>query len=233
MKTLFALAIAVIVLVPAAVAAPCPTGGLNQYLATGFSCTSGNLVFSNFSYAGAAAPPGIVVPAASINVTPILTAGDEGFLFSASWAVIPQAGGVSSSMDSTIFYTVSTSNHQATIDDLYLSFNGTGSGGGTAGVTEQYCLNGTLTNCTAGNLNQIFVLSPGAAPPATVTFSPVSTISVSKDISVTSGTGGFANITTVTNEFSQVTGVPEPASCLMLGAGLLGVGLLRKRARKQ
>ena len=233
MKTLLAFAIAVLVLVPAAMASTttCPTGGLDQYLTPGFTCTSGNLIFSNFSYSAAAAPPGIKILASGINVTPQTTTGDEGFLFTASWSVLA-SGGIASSLDSTIFFTVSTVNQQKTIDDLFLSFNGTATNGGAASVTEQWCANNSIANCGSGQLNQIFVVTPGVPPPVTAVFAPVSSISISKDISVSSGTGGYANITTVTNNFSQ-TGVPEPASCLMLGAGLLGIGLLRKRARKQ
>jgi hypothetical protein len=129
----------------------CPTGSLNQYLVSNFTCSSGNLVFSGFSYSASASPAGILMHSSSINVTPLTTTADEGFLFTASWDVTTRNRGISPTQDSTIFFTVSTRSHAATIDDLFLTFNGARAGTGHANVTEQWCPNGTIPNCGNGN----------------------------------------------------------------------------------
>ena len=130
--------------------------------------------------------------------------------------------------DSLSGFTATTVNHLALLSDLDPTFNGAFTGTGATGVTEQNCLGGTIANCPTGG-KQIKVTNPPPSFNDAVTFAAaVSTLSVSKDINVTSGINGTASISRVINRFSQVR---EPASYVLLGAGLLALGLLRKRAR--
>jgi len=229
MKTAIIFLAAIVSAAPAVMASTTTCGNttLDQYLMPNFTCISGNLMFSNFAYSPSANPSGLEIPASSIHVTPITNTLDEGFQFAGGWNVGTQPDGSSAIQDSVISFTVSTVNGSASLEDLSLYFNGSFSGTGLSSVTEQYCANGDLATCGAGNSGQIKVANPPGNFTDPINFNGVTSISISKDISVASGIGGTANISQVINTFSQI---PEPTSCLLLGTGLLGLGLLRRRS---
>ncbi len=232
MKTVFAILAALLVIGPAAFASPttCPNAQLNTYLAPSFSCSLGNLLFSNFGYTATATAPFVGIPATNVNVTPQTTPADEGFQFNGAFGVTSN-NGASFSQNSIITFTVSTLNGLATIDDLGLFFNGAAGGTGSTSVNEQFCLNGAIATCP-NVLQSLKVSNPPPAFTNSTFFAPVSTIGISKSINVTSGTNGTAVVSQVVNLYSQTSPVPEPVSYVMLGSGLLGLGLLRKRLRR-
>src|SRR6202163_1091708 len=108
MKKMFLMAMAGLVLTGSAFASltTCPTGNYTLYLVANFTCTSGNLLFSNFGYSSSANPAGIAIPASGVTVTPQTATGNEGFQFAGGWNVGTQAGGVSSFQDSLISFEV-------------------------------------------------------------------------------------------------------------------------------
>jgi hypothetical protein len=224
---LFLLALAA-ALAPSALASvtTCPSGAYSLYLIPNFTCQSGNLIFKNFGYSSALSnPSGIAIPASAITVTPVVTDGNEGFQFAGGWNVGTQAGPVSNVQDSVVSFDVM--DMTVAITDLHLFFNGSFTGTGTTSATESYCLNHALAGCPGGSSGSINVTNPPPNFNAATSFAAVSSISISKDINATSGTNGTASISQVINQFSN--SIPEPLSFVLLGSGLLGLGLLRKR----
>ena len=194
----------------------CQSGPLSAYLTPGFMCQSGDLVFSDFDYSGSG--PG----ANAINVVPLTAFDKEGFEFDSRWSV-SSLNGVSTSEDSNVSYTV---HHPGSlIDTLGLSFSSSVTGTGQSSVEESFCLGAALSNCPHQSSGAIAVTNPGASFSSRAFFAGVGTVSVSKDIRVVSGVNGTASIAEVGDTFSS----PEPLSFVLLGSGLLGIVLMRRR----
>jgi hypothetical protein len=205
----------------------CAGGALSTYLGNGFSCTIGNLLFSNFSYT----PGGTVqLPATSITINPLNTpVGDEGFDFNPGQGVSSSTPTLISE-DVNISFLVSTVNGAASINDLFIGFNGSTTGSGLANFTEKYCPGQTTTiggSCTGGGT--FSVPTSGAAINQTITFANSSMVAIDKDVLVsTQGGIGQASVSDFANRYSQ-TLTPEPGTLLAMAGGLIGLGLMRRR----
>ncbi len=211
-----------------AFAGNCPTTTYDQYLTSGFSCDINDQTYQDFAYTGTSNPPGFQIQAAGIGVTPITTPGDPGLQWSAGWGVGTGLGVLT--QDSLFQFAVTSSNPMT---DLSLSIAGVGfQGTGSVNVDETACLGAMLPACTGGTVVSlsVFANSGGQQLFDQVNFAGVNLISVSKDLLVQAGTNGSAEVSAVTDQFSEGSGtVPEPGTLSMLGAGVLAIAGFARR----
>src|SRR5579864_9118023 len=92
-------------------AGPCASATLAVYDASGFTCTIGDLTFSNFSYVPSG---GVLIPDSSVAVTPESIGGESGFQFNAPWFAFP-----TTILDSFINFTA-TCNNGCSLNDWEL-----------------------------------------------------------------------------------------------------------------
>ena len=212
-----------------ALAGACPTTTYDQYLTSGFSCSIGDQTYQDFAYTGTSNPPGFQIPAAGIGVTPINTPGDFGLQWSAGWGASTASGILT--QDSLFQFAVTSSPNPMT--DLSLSIAGVGfQGTGSVNLDETACLGAMLPSCTGGTIVtlSVFANSQGQQLFDQVNFAGVNLISVSKDLLVSAGTNGSAEVSLVTDQFSEGSGtVPEPGTLSMLGAGILAAAGFARR----
>jgi len=200
MKKLFLLIPLVIGMGASAWASSCTSEALSVYEVSGFSCTIGDLAFSNFTSSGVEA---------STTVSDV-TGPESGLNFAVDLAAVGPTEVAS------IDYLVTCD--ACTLDDWALQTGGAGSlGEGGVSVVE-FSTPGLLTQFTQGPAN--VTTGTGSA-----TFSPETLLNASTTISLGGGTAGtVTTLGSVTNLFSVSSNstVPEPSS-LILCAGLLGL----------
>ncbi len=202
----------------------------------------GNLLFSNFSIDESGNAP---LPTSSSIGVSVVSQNGSGLQFSG-----PFATSMGQTMDVGILFTVTATTPIITGDTLSMAGFGT-QGTGNVAVAESLCVGGTLNAnlvCSAGNSNVasllVFENNQASVSTDSVTFAnATNTVGAAKNIILQNGAGlaSGAAVSFVVNTFSSTGGggggqggqVPEPASFLTLGSGLLFTGLLlRRKIRK-
>ncbi len=182
-----------------------PTPDITTFAA---GCSAGNLIFSNFVYSqtGGAGPT-------TALTSQIFTSGNVRI------NINPNQGNINVPQESFLTFTVTGID----LDALIIGASNSNGGNGTSSVRQVVCA-GTIDafgNCT-GTLLQDVTNSGGTATPTNSFLNPQSTVNVWRDINTPAGTA-------VTASSFDFQSTPEPMAFVLMGSGLVGLALFRKR----
>jgi len=195
-----------VAVLPAALV-PCPESGALTLL-TGLSsdgCSSQDKIFSGFAYSGD-------VPAADVNVNLVLQTGTSDIH---GWSFVPLTAW---EVGFTLSYTITVAPGYPSVA-IIQSKDQMNSGE----LPNTVSISDIQTGVTPSPL----VLSGAGAGTETVVSDAYNLQSVHTATTATVGAG--SNLLSYEQSFVESTGVPEPLSFLLIGSGLLGLGLLRRR----
>lgn len=204
--------------------APCTTGTLSSYIALGSTgCTIGtNNLFDFQAQSGVTGATAIAT--STVSLTPLGGALDPGLISSV---------GVSASSGSLLetIFTYKISGNSYISSSLTLTGSSETGSGAVTGL-ENFCAGGIFgpggtTGCTgvAGSL----VTLDGIQGQDSRSFSSVTLLSVTNDLTFDAGRSGSASGGTLTDRFTAIAAIPEPVTTLLTAVGLMLVVAGRKK----
>lgn len=239
MKKVLLLAVLGLILgVGQAKASTCVSATVATYVTQG-SCSFDGLNFSQFAASFAN------LTGSSVTVTPIADGNGVGFELTPTTTGSFTTTQANVTLDLDFQFVVACASGTACIDDIFEKLVGSvqaavppfgPSGNGADVLKEVYCLNDPSIppgSCPAGDIQgtQVLTVTPtNSSPTSNPNFSPVSTLSMDKDVSASSNNTTTAAVLALYDQFSLVT-TPEPSGFAMLFAGLLGLALFSLRRK--
>ena len=176
-------------------------------------CQIDDLIFSSFVYTPVISAPG----AGQIAVNPVSGMSGPELEFSGPFFLF----GANRFMNFTIQFDVTAASPAFMIDGSGLSVNTITAVGGIAGIAE------------TANTTPLNITSFGDGAPVEASFDPVSSVHIMKNIVLVTGAQPgvphLVVINTIGQQFSQLLVVPEPATYLFLGCGLVILPLLARK----